>query len=383
MKWLLDREKSGSVDKDNQRMGVIVTFGEIMGRLNPPGFARLRQCLPGTLQWTFAGAEANVAVSLAMLGAKTRFVTSLPSNSLGDACVANLRSFGIDTQQILRRAEGRLGLYFVESGANQRPSQVVYDRSGSTVSITPPEHYAWDHILADAGWIHVTGITPAISQAAAESTLAAVRSARQNRVTVSCDLNFRQKLWRWQPNMAPRDLAEQTMRGILPHVDVLVANEADCQDVLQVAAEQTDVHAGRLAANRYPQVAQRVIEQFPNLRQVAITLRESHSATHNDWGGMLYERDSKEAHFAPTVNSGEYAPYPIRNIVDRVGAGDAFAAGLIFAMTTPELALPGQAIRFASAASCLAHSIEGDFNFSSRAEIEALMEGSTSGRVVR
>lgn len=364
-------------------MSKIVTFGEIMGRLNPPGHARLRQCLPGPLHWTFAGAEANVAVSLSLLGAASGFVTSLPQNPLGDACVATLRSFGIDTDRILRRPDGRLGLYFVETGANQRPSQVVYDRAGSTISVTPPEAYDWDGAMSDASWLHVSGITPALSAAAAASTREAVIAAKRAGVTVSCDLNFRQKLWRWQSAVPPRELAEQTMRTILPHVDVLVANEADCHDVLQIAAEGTDIDAGKLAIDRYPQVAQQVVDQFQNLRYVAITLRESHSASHNDWGGMLYERDRREAHFAPLTDAGEYAPYPIRNMVDRVGAGDAFAAGLIFALTTPELALPADAVRFAVAASCLAHSIEGDFNFSSRAEVEALMGGATSGRVIR
>jgi 2-dehydro-3-deoxygluconokinase len=367
-------------------MPTIVTFGEIMGRFSPPGYLRLRQCLPGALDVSFAGAEANVAASLAMLGCGARFVTALPQNPLADACVATLRGLGIDTEWIVRKSSGRLGLYFVEAGANQRPSQVVYDRAGSTISLTEPSEYDWPRTLAGADWLHVSGITPALSRVAADSTLAAVQAARQAGLTVSCDLNFRQKLWRWEQGMTPRDLAQRTMRTILPHVDLVVANESDCQDVLGIAADETDVDAGQLAIDRYPQVASRLTDQFPNVSRVAITLRESHSASHNDWGGMLYVREpgqpTGQAYFAPDVD-GQYEPYPIRNIVDRVGAGDAFAAGLILASTASELSAPETAVRFAVAASCLAHSIPGDFNYSTRQEIEALMGGSTSGRVIR
>jgi 2-dehydro-3-deoxygluconokinase len=361
----------------------VVTFGEVMGRLTPRGCLRLRQALPGSLDVSFAGAEANVAASLAMLGCESRFVTALPLNPLADACVALLRGIGIDTRHILRTDRGRLGLYFLETGANQRPGQVTYDRDGSAVSQTPSGHYDWPAILEDTSWLHVTGITPALSQQAAGSTLAAVQAARQAGATVSCDLNFRKKLWRWQAGVEPRKLAEQTMRSILPHVDLVVANEADCGDVLGIRAADTDVEQGQLRIDRYPDVARQLTRQFPNISSAAITLRESLSASHNNWGGMLYRAEDDTAWFAPLSAAGEYEPYPIRSIVDRVGAGDAFAAGLIFALTTPELNAPERAIRFAVAASCLAHSIVGDFNYSSRAEVEALMHGSGSGRVVR
>jgi 2-dehydro-3-deoxygluconokinase len=364
----------------------VVTFGEIMGRLSPAAFERLRQALPGELHLTFAGAEANVAASLAILGCPVRYVTALPQNPLADACVDCLRGLGIDVSAIVRSQAGRLGLYFVEAGANQRPSQVIYDRAGSTISLTPPEAYRWTEVFSGARWLHVSGITPAISSAAAESTRAAVHAARQAGLTVSCDLNFRKKLWQWDSSLQPQALAERTMRGILAAVDVVIANESDCADVLGIAAERTDVEAGELAIDHYPEVAARLIEQFPQVSQVAITLRESHSASHNDWGGMLYVCDADHptgaAYFAPQ-SDGRYEPYPIRNIVDRVGAGDAFAAGLIFARLTPELSDPRTAVRFAVAASCLAHSIPGDFNYSSREEIEALVKGSASGRVLR
>ncbi|MFC1758193.1 PfkB family carbohydrate kinase [Planctomycetota bacterium] len=359
----------------------IVTFGEIMGRLAPPGFQRFRQALPGSLDVTFAGAEANVAASLATLGAATEFVTALPCHDIADACIGAIRNMGVATERIVR-GNGRLGLYFLETGANQRPSRVTYDRSGSSISLTPSSKYNWNETLSGARWFHTTGITPAISQTAFESTLDAVRTAKQLGVTVSCDLNFRKKLWQWDASCQPKELAEKTMREILPSVDVVIANEEDCHDVLNIEAADFDVESGKLNVSRYPDVARQVASQFPNLKRVAITLRESISASHNNWGGMLYDVESDEAFFAPVVD-GKYHPYEIRNIVDRVGGGDSFGAGLIFASTTDELSAPESAIRFAVAASCLAHSISGDFNYSTRDEVEALMKGSTSGRVVR
>jgi 2-dehydro-3-deoxygluconokinase len=361
---------------------VIVTFGEIMGRLCPPGHLRFVQAMPGSLELTFAGAEANVAVSLAILGARARLVTALPANVLGDACVRTLGGLGVDTSHVLRTRSGRLGLYFVEKGANQRPSQVVYDRAHSAIAEARAEQFDWPLILRDARWLHTTGITPALSRHAFESALQAVGEARAAGVTVSCDLNFRKKLWDWEPGTAPADLARRCMREILAHVDLCIANEEDAADVLGIHAEGSDVESGRLAIERYPDVAREIVGQFPNIRHVAVTLRESVSASHNNWGGMLYDAASGQAFFAPE-RDGTYAPYEIRDIVDRVGAGDSFGAALIFALTTPELAAPAVAVRFAAAGSCLAHSIEGDFNFSSRSEVEALMGGRASGRVVR
>lgn len=360
----------------------IITFGEIMGRLNPAGFKRFRQSMPGTLEMTFAGAEANVAVSLAQFGAETAFVTALPKHAIADACVDTLRGFGVDTRHILRTEEGRLGLYFVETGANQRPSRVVYDREGSSVSLTPASTYNWASAFEGAEWLHVSGITPALSQRCAEATCKAAAEAKDRGMHVSCDLNFRGKLWKWGAPIPPKELAGRTMRQILPFVDVVIANEADCADVLDIHAENTDVDGGRLDVARYPEVAKKVVGQFPNVQKVAITLRESISATHNDWGGMLYDAPEDKAFFAPDVD-GEYRPYAIKAIVDRVGGGDSFAAGLIFALCSQEYRESSAAITFAAAASCLAHSICGDFNFSCRDEVEALMRGNASGRVVR
>ena len=360
----------------------IVTFGEIMGRLAPSGFLRFRQALPGSLDMTFGGAEANVAASLSIFGASARFVTALPQHAIADACVGVLAGLGVDTTQIVRTTKGRLGLYFLESGANQRPSNVIYDRAHSSVSMTQPSEYKWDAIFKGAKWLHTTGITPALSQVSAEATLAAVKAAKAAGLHVSCDLNFRKKLWDWEPGTEAGALANKTMRAILPFVDVVIANEEDAADVLGIHAAETDVHSGKVAADKYPDVARQIAKRFSNVSLVAITLRESYSASHNNWGAMLYDVKSDIAHFAP-LRDGQYEPWPIKNIVDRVGGGDSFGAGLIFALNTPELAEPSKAIAFAVAASCLAHSVVGDINYTTRLEAEALMKGSGAGRVVR
>ncbi len=360
----------------------IVTFGEVMGRFAPDEFLRFAQVMPGKLNLTFGGAESNVAGSIALLGGNAAFISALPKNALGDACIAFFRSIGVDTSGIVRSNKGRLGLYFLETGANQRPSNVIYDRENATVATTPADAYDWNKKFTGASWFHISGITPAISMTAAEASLAAVKAAQKNNVTVSCDLNFRKKLWNWNSSVKPCELAEKTMREILPYVDVVIANEEDASDVLGIHAVDTDVNSGKIAIEKYPQVAAKIVSQFPNVAKVAITLRESISASHNNWGAMLYDTRTQEAFYAP-LKSGKYESYEIKNIVDRVGGGDSFAAGLIFALTTPELSENGKAIAFAVAASCLAHSISGDINYSSRQEVEALMGGSCSGRVVR
>lgn len=363
-------------------MKKILLFGEVMARLSTPGYLRFHQTLPGTLEVSFGGAEANVATSLSMLGAEAAFVTALPKNAIADACIATLKGLGVDTRHILRTNSGRLGLYFLETGANQRPSNVIYDRDGSSVGLTPADQYDWEEIFHNVKWFHVSGITPAISRSAADTVIAAVKCAKESGVQISCDLNFRKKLWRWDENMRPRELAEKIMRKLLPHVDVIFSNEEDCSDILGIHAEHTNVGSGVLQSDCYPEVARKVVKQFANIRKVAITLRQSLSATHNNWGGMLYCAENNMAFFAPAHN-GNYEPYQIKNIVDRVGSGDSFAAGLIFSFTTPELSEPQTALDFAVAASCLAHSISGDINYSTREEIETLMKGSASGRVVR
>lgn len=361
----------------------VVTFGEIMMRVTPFGFRRLIQSLPGNVEITFAGAEANVAVSITRLGGQSRFISALPQNDLSEACLVTLRGLGVNVDYVVHSDRGRLGLYFVETGANQRCSRVTYDRDGTTIAMTDAASYCWETCMADSAWFHLSGITPALSRETARASLAAVQAAKKRGMIVSLDLNFRKKLWRWDPDYMVRELAENTMRTILPFVDVLIANESDCADVLGIVAGTSDTERGILDIDRYPAVAAAAVRQFPNLKRVAITLRESVSATHNNWGAMLYDADEKQAWFAPTDSHGNYSPYEIRSIVDRVGGGDSFAAGLIFALMDREYGSPSQAIRFATASSCLAHSIPGDFNFTTRDEVEHLMAGNGSGRVQR
>ena len=362
-------------------MKPVVTFGEIMARLATPGNLRLRQTQE--LEITYSGSEASVASSICNFGGAARYVTALPKHDLAEATMDSIRARGVDASHVVRTDAGRLGLYFLETGANQRPSNVIYDRADSSVAVTPAESYDWDAIFDGAQWLHLSGITPAISKCAAEATLAAAQKAQAAGLKVSIDLNFRKKLWKWDDSVSPRELAEKTMREILPSINMVIANEEDCHDVLGIQAENTNVDAGSLNTDRYPDVARQVVKQFPNIGRVAITLRESLSANHNNWGAMLYDTQSDQPRFAPLDADGNYSPYQIKNIVDRVGGGDSFAAGLIFATLTPELSDPQTVLNYAVAASCLKHSIRGDFNYSTRPEVESLMGGSASGRVVR
>src|SRR5262245_2355735 len=358
-------------------------FGEIMARIAPPGLLRWRQALPGAVQVTWGGGEANVCASLALLGQKARYLTALPRTPIAEAIVASLRGLGVDTEQILWRKEGRLGLYFVEGGANQRGSTVIYDRSHSAVSLAESKEYDFDRALDGIKRLHVSGITPAISEAAFRANLALVQQAKRAGVTVSCDLNFRKKLWNWKPGAAPKALARECMALLLPSVDIVIANEEDAADVLDIHADQTDVSAGQINAAAYRGVAEKIVQRFSNVSHVAITLRESLSADHNNWGGMIYDAARRQTHFAPLGQDGDYQPYEIHDIVDRVGAGDSFAAGLLYALSSADYAEPAKAIGFAVAASCLKHSIQGDFNFVGLDEVTALMAGNASGRVQR
>lgn len=362
---------------------MFLAFGEVMMRVSPPGFTRFRQCLPGSVDVTFGGGESNVCVSLAMLGRPTRYLTALPDNSMAESLIGWQRGLGVDTSCILRRDVGRLGIYFLETGANQRGSKVIYDRENSAVSLAAPEEYDFDAALQDVARVHVTGITPAISENGFLATLELVRRAAEKGAIVSCDLNFRKKLWKWQPGTDPANLARECMVQILPFVDIVVGNEEDADKVLGIRAEDTSVEEGQINPDAYVQVAQQVKEHFDNVSMVAITLRESVSASHNNWGAMLYDAQKGESYFAPLDERGDYRPYQMRNIVDRVGAGDSFAAGLTYALDREEYADPAMAIRFAVAASCLKHSILGDANYVTVEEIEALVGGQASGRVQR
>jgi 2-dehydro-3-deoxygluconokinase len=289
----------------------------------------------------------------------------------------------VDTSHLLWRGAGRLGLYFVETGANQRGSTVLYDRADSAVSLAEPDEYAFDAALDGVHWLHVTGITPSLSEAACRSNLELVRRAKQAGASVSCDLNFRKKLWNWRPGTDKKALARECMSEVLQHVDLVIANEEDAADVLGIHAAGTDVQRGTINAAAYEKVAREIVARFPGASRVAITLRQSVSADHNNWGGMLFDADADRAFLAPLDERGHYCPYEIRNIVDRVGAGDSYAAGLIFALNSETYHKPQQAIRFAVAASCLKHSIQGDFNYLSVAEVEALAGGNATGRVQR
>ena len=360
-----------------------LTFGEIMMRITPDGFLRFRQCLPGKVNVMFAGGEANVCASLALFGCETRYLTALPDTSVTQSLITVLRGLGIDTDTILMRDEGRLGIYFLETGANQRSSNVIYDRSGSAISLAASDEYDFDQALADVHWVHVTGITPSLSENAFLSTRELVKRAKESGATVSCDLNFRKKLWKWKAGKSNKELANESMTQVLPYVDVVIGNEEDAADVLGIHAEGTSVEAGQINAAAYEQVARSIVKQFPNVSHVAITLRESISASHNNWGGMLFDVAADKPFFAPVDGDGKYSPYEIRDIVDRVGGGDSFGAGLIYALNSKEYASPDMAIRFAVAASCLKHSIKGDFNYVTLSEVEALVGGQASGRVRR
>ncbi len=360
---------------------MILAFGEIMARLAPPERRRWRQALPGTLEVTWGGGEANVCAALAMWGHATRYVTALPRHPIAESLVCSLRGLGVDTSQILYRS-GRLGLYFVEVGANQRGSTVIYDREGSAISLARAEEFPLDNCLDGVTWLHVTGITPAISETAFRTNLELVRQAKRRGVVVSCDLNFRKKLWTWRAGTSPRALARECMAEVLAFADVVIGNEEDAADVLDIHAQGTDVVAGHIDAAAYTDVARQIIARHPNVRQVTITLRESISADHNNWGALLYSADDEQPRLSPLDAGGAYTPFEIRNIVDRIGAGDSFAAGLIHGLRT----FPDdrqRAIDFAVAASCLKHSIHGDFAYLTLAEIESLAEGNASGRVQR
>ena len=337
----------------------IVCFGEIMMRLNPESYLRFTQA--SRFEASYAGGEANVAVSLANYGMDASYVTKLPDNDLGRSARNALRQFGVDTRDIVWGGP-RLGIYFVEKGASQRASKVIYDRAGSSIALAKRGDFDWEKILDGAGWFHFTGITPALGGENPAICLDALEVCKAKGITVSCDLNYRGKLW-------TREQAGETMAKLVPFVDVCIANEADAADVFGIRAAGTDVDSGKLNKDGYVSVARQLQERF-GCGRVAITLRTSLSATRNLWAGMLW--DGKDACFSPE--------YDI-TIVDRVGGGDSFGGGLIYALANGYGTQ--DAINYAVAASCLKHSIEHDFNMMSVAEVKALAAGNASGRVQR
>lgn len=340
-------------------MAKFISFGEIMLRLNPEGYQRFVQA--DRFEVSYAGGECNVAVSLANYGVDSAFVTKVPDHEIGQSAINALRRYGVDTKYMLRGGE-RLGVYYCEKGASQRASKVIYDRKNSAITQAQPGDFDWDRIFDGEDWFHWTGITPALGGRLPEICLEACKAAKAKGLTVSCDLNFRKKLW-------SSSRANEVMSTLMPYVDVCISNEEDAKDVFGIAAENTDIDAGKLDHQGYISVAEQLCRRF-GFKKVAITLRGSLSANDNDWAAMLYENG--EAVFSPT--------YRI-HIVDRVGGGDSFGGGLIYAL------LSGKnnqaAINFAVAASCLKHSIEHDFNLVSAAEVEALAAGNASGRVQR
>lgn len=337
----------------------VVTFGEVMLRLAPENYLRFVQS--EKYEATFGGAEANVAVSLANYGVDAAFVTKLPAHEIGQAAVNSLRKFGVDTTKIVRGGD-RVGIYYCEKGASQRPSKVIYDRAYSSIATAQKEDFDWDKIFDGVKWFHFTGITPALSDETAEITLEACKKAKEKGITISCDLNFRKKLW-------SKEKAGKVMGEVCKYVDYCIANEEDAKDVFGIEADNTDINTGKLDRNGYISVAKKLTERF-NFKGVAITLRESLSANDNNWSAMLYTNGE-------AVFSKKYAMH----IVDRVGGGDSFGGGLIYSLLNGYDAQ--KAIEFAVAASCLKHSIEGDYNMVSVSEVEALAKGNASGRVQR
>jgi len=339
----------------------IVTFGEIMLRLKSPGYERLFQS--PFLEATFGGGEANVALSLANFGFDVAFCTALPKNRIGDACESELKKFGVDTSLIIRNG-GRMGVYYLEKGADQRPSIVIYDRSYSAISMAKLGDIDWDKVFNKADWFHITGITPAISESAMELSFEAVKRARKKGIVISCDFNYRGKLWKYGKS------ATDVMPELVKYVDYGIANEEDCQKSLGIKAD-VEVESGVLDANKYKILSNKVLKIFPNLKTLAITLRESISANVNGWSGCM--NDGKNFYLSKK--------YELSDIVDRVGGGDAFAAGLIYGLNNYKD--KQEALEFAVAASCLKHTIKGDFNRVSVAEVEKLKSGDASGRVQR
>lgn len=342
-------------------MAKVLTMGEIMLRLKTRGNERFFQS--PEFEATFGGGEANVAVSLSNFNMPSEFLSVLPDNPIGDACIAELRSFGVSTDKILR-APGRMGIYYLETGANQRPSKVVYDRAGSTMAEAKPGDIDWESAFTDVDWFHISGITPAISKSAADLSLDAVKEAKKRGITVSLDLNFRKNLWKYGVD------AKEIMTEITRYTDVVIANEEDCQKSLGITTD-VDVSSGSIDEAKYKALTDKVLSSFPNVKKIAVTLRESHSADYNGWRACIN-------------NGSEFfvsKKYEITDIVDRVGGGDSFAGGLIYGLRTYND--DTKALEYAVAASCLKHSISGDFNRVSVKEVETLMNGDASGRVQR
>ncbi len=340
----------------------VVTFGEIMLRLAPPGYLRFNQT--NSLNATFGGGEANVAVSLANYGIPVSFITRLPDNDIGSWCEMELKKYSVDTGHILKGGD-RIGIYFLEKGAVNRSSKVVYDRAYSSISTIEKGMIDWKVVFKDANWFHWTGITPAISQGAAEVCLEAVQVAYEMGLTISCDLNYRKKLWKWGKS------PEEVMPELVSYCDIILGNEEDADKVFGIKPENVDIEKGKLSAKDFESVGKQLMTKFSKAKKIIITLRGSVNANFNIWSGVLW--DGKYLYESPK--------YEITHIVDRVGGGDSFMGGLIYGLINYNN--DQVALNFAVAASCLKHTVEGDFNLVNVSEVEKLMEGNTSGRVTR
>lgn len=342
-------------------MSKFLTFGELMLRLKSPGRERLMQS--SSLEATFGGGEANVAVSLANYGLDAEFLSVIPSNSIGDAAIGELRRFNVGTDKIIR-TDGRMGIYYLETGANQRASKVIYDRAYSAISMFDPEKYDWDRIYNNVTWLHISGITPAISEQTKDASIASVKEAKKRGITVSIDLNYRKNLWKYGVD------AKEVMSVMTEYADIIIANEEDCQKSLGLECK-SNVEGGKLDNEDYRKLSNSLIEKYPNVKKVAITLRESKSADINFWAAALNNGTD-------FIVSRKYEMY---DIVDRVGGGDSFAGGLIYGLNV--LGDDKEALEFAVAASCLKHTIDGDFNRVTVDEVLKLAKGDGSGRVQR
>ncbi len=344
-------------------MNKVVTFGEIMLRLSTPGFQRFSQARQFDIQ--FGGGEANVAVSLANYGIPVDFVTRLPENDIAAACVMELKRYGVGTGKIVKGGD-RIGIYFLETGAVARASKVIYDRAFSSISTIQPGMIDWDKVLEGANWFHWTGITPAIAEGTARVCLEGIQAANKKGITVSTDLNYRKNLWKYGKK------ASEVMPELVAGCDVILGNEEDAEKVFGIKPESGDVTSGHVEAAAYESVCRQLMKQFPRAKKIIITLRGSVSASHNTWSGVLW--NGKQLLQAPEYN--------ITHIVDRVGGGDSFMGGLIYGLLT-YAGSDQQALNFAVAASCLKHTIPGDFNLVTVDEVEKLMDGDASGRVSR
>lgn len=339
----------------------VLSFGEILLRLAAPGYTRLFQ--KDSLEATFCGGEANVAVSLAQFGMDSAFVTKLPETDIGKAAENSLRYFGVDTSEIVFGL-GRMGVYYLEKGASQRPSKVIYDRRYSAIALADENDFEWEKIFRDVGWFHWTGINPALSESMASLCVEACKTAKEMGIIISCDLNYRKSLW-------SSEKAQAVMKRIMPYVDICIANEEDADKALGIKAEETDVDNGKINVSSYKKVAGRICQEY-GCKKVAFTLRESYSASRNGWSGMLFDANENKSYFS--------RKYDLQ-IVDRVGGGDSFTAGIIYSLISGKSCQ--ETIEFAVAASCLKHTIEGDFNRTSVEEVENLMNYGGNGRVQR